>query len=59
MQCLTHFNAIDLGSNPPVGKLFFLPFQISNHIRKAFFFFLIKIKEINKKLKIKNRVGLG
>ncbi len=57
-MCHTPFDAIDPGSNLPFGKLFFLPFQISNRIRKAFIFF-IKIKEIIKKLKIKYRVGLG
>ncbi len=37
-------------------RTFFLHFQISNDIRKAF---SIKMKEITKKLKIKYRVGLG
>ncbi len=35
----------------------FFPFQMSYRIRKAFIFY--KIKEIIKKLKIKDRVGLG
>ncbi len=36
---------------------FFLPFQMSYRIEKAFIF--NKIKEIIKQLKIKDRVGLG
>ncbi len=32
------FHAIDPGSNPPFAELFFLPFQVSYRIRKAFIF---------------------
>ncbi len=51
------FDAINPGSNPSSAELFFLPFQISYRIGKAFIF--NKIKEIIKMLKIKHRVGLG
>ncbi len=50
--------AIDQSSNPPFAELF-LPFQISNHITSEKHLFLVKIKEIIKKLKVKYRVGLG
>ncbi len=33
-----HFDAIDPSSNPPFAKLFFLRFQISYRIGKAFIF---------------------
>ncbi len=36
--CCSHFDAVDPGSNPPFGKVFFSLFKISNHIRKAFIF---------------------
>ncbi len=50
-------NAIDPGSNLPLGELFFSLFQISDHIRKAFIF--NKHEENNQKqLKIRYRVGL-
>ncbi len=55
----SHFDAIDPGSNPPFGELFFLPFQISDHIRKAFIF--NKNEGNNQKVenKVSGRVRVG
>ncbi len=38
MSCIHFYIQSDLGSNPPFGKGFFLPFQFLNPIRKAFIF---------------------
>ncbi len=56
-ECVISFDAIDRGSNLPFGELFFSlgKFQITSEKH----LFLIKIKEINKKLKINYWVVLG
>ncbi len=53
------FDAIDPSSNPPFAKLFFLPFQIAYHIRKAFIF--NKNEGNNQKVedKVSGRVRVG
>ncbi len=51
------FDAIDQGSNPPVGELFFSLFKFQITSKKHLF--SIKMKDLTKKLKIKYRVGLG
>ncbi len=51
--CRSHFDAIDPGSNPPFFlKNFFLPFQISYRVGKAFIF---NKNEVNNQ-KIENKV---
>ncbi len=58
-MCHTPFDAIDPGSNLPYGALFVLPFQISNHIRKAYIF--NKNEGNNQKVenKVSGRVRVG
>ncbi len=48
-----HFDDVDLSSIPPFAELFFLPFQISYRIRKAFIF--NKIEGNNQK--VENKVS--
>ncbi len=54
-MCSSVFDAIDPGSNPPSGKLFFSLFKY--HIISQRHLFSIKIKEIIEKLKIKYQLG--
>ncbi len=51
-MCCTRFDAIDPGTNLPFGELF-LPFQISDHIRKAF----ISNKNEGNNKKVGNKVS--
>ncbi len=58
-MCRTSFDVNDTGSNPPFGELFFLPFQISHHIRKAFIFHKNEGNNQNVESKVKGRVRVG
>ncbi len=54
-----YHNTIDPGSNLRFAELFFLPFQIRNHVGKAYIFNNNEGKFLKVELKVSGRVRVG